>query len=136
MDRQGSNYVILNFLNHNLAPGAFPDKYKVVNIPIKVDPEAEDIDIKTAKLILKVLEENNLGELKFKVILVLPAYEPMKLLIFMVITELFGNYPIVAKALVRNQFRPEVPIYQFPMLVKRVSKLRRTSDNPEAYNIE
>jgi hypothetical protein len=127
LDSNAGPFIVLNFSGHEVPQNLYPDNYKIINFFVDVERWAEDLDIKLTKFIQQTLEENNLREGYGKAILIQSNYEPIKLLIYHIIIELWGGtYPITSSTILDYEQKKKIPVYFVPYGIKtRIRKLRK-----------
>jgi hypothetical protein len=89
-------YIVLNFTNHPPKKGMYPEHYIFINLPMTVNVNADNADVKVAEYITRKLEEYDIDHLNFIPIVILPNYSPLIVPIVYIITQLFGSkLPII-----------------------------------------
>jgi hypothetical protein len=126
MDSNAGPFVVLNFSGHEVPQNLYPSDYKIINFFIDVERWAEDLDIKITKFVQETLQNNEWREGQGKAILIQSNYEPIKLLIYHIVIELWGGtYPITSSTILSYELKKKIPVYFVPYGIKtRIRKLR------------
>jgi hypothetical protein len=111
MESQGKNYIILNFSTHKVKPGLYPDYYPIVDLPMNVNIFADDLDLIVFEYVKKTISDSGFDVNNYKPLVILPQYDPIKFLIYQIVSEIFAYvYPIITQ-ISQNKAGKREPYY-------------------------
>jgi hypothetical protein len=98
MDKQGNNFIVLNFMSHSVEIGIFPENYFILDLPMNLNIHADNLDLTVLNFVKDKLKEMNINVRQLKPIVILPPFQPIQFLIYEVVSELFNSkHPIIAR---------------------------------------
>jgi hypothetical protein len=130
MESQGKNYIILNFSTHPVKPGFYPDYYPIVDLPMNVNIFAEDLDLIVFEYVKKTIQDAGYDINDFKPLVILPQFDPIKFLIFQIVSEIFAYVYAIITQISQNKDGKREPYYFVSSGVrKRLRPLRPELEN-------
>jgi hypothetical protein len=126
MDLQDEKFVILNFTSHEIPINFYPEKYPIINFGLDLNIHAIDLDKILTEYTKVKIEKAGFGDFKFEPLVMLPPFQPLRLLVLQVVSELCNCvYPITTEITI-NRFSKKAPVYFISKGIKRRIREKRT----------
>jgi hypothetical protein len=127
MDKQGDNFVILNFSSHKVKPNFYPEKYPIIDFPMNINIWAEDLDLIVLEYIREKIETAGYGEIRFQPLIILPQYHPIQLLVINIISEVCHCPSPIITYLRQDQHGIKRPLYLIQSEIRKRTRPKRSN---------
>jgi hypothetical protein len=126
MDLQDEKFIILNFTSHEVPKNYYPDTYPILDFSLDLNIHAEDLDKILIEFTKDKIVEAGYGDFKFEPLVMLPPFQPIRLLVLQVVSELCNCvYPITTEITI-NKNGKRAPLYFISKGIKRRIREKRT----------